>query len=337
MKLLSVAVPCYNSESYMNKCIDSLLKGGEKVEIIIVNDGSSDGTAAIADDYAARYPDIIRVIHKENGGHGSGVNAGIRNATGVFFKVVDSDDWVDEESYLRILSFLNRIVTEDLELDLLLSNYVYEKVGARHKKVMKPVGFPRDRFFGWEDVGHLRRGHYILMHSAIYRTQVLRDSGMVLPEHTFYVDNIYVFQPMPYVKTMYYLDVNFYRYFIGRSDQSVNEQVMVKRQDQQLKVNRLMVDVFAKENVQQPQCYKYMRSYLEMITTISSVILLLDGSDEAKEKTKGLWSYIKEHDPRLYKFFRRSPLLNAVRLPGRGGRQISLLGYHIAQKIFGFN
>ena len=90
MKLLSIAIPCYNSEAYMEKCIKSLLKGGEEVEILVVNDGSSDRTAEIADAYAEKYPTIIKAIHQENGGHGEAVNAGIRNATGLYFKVVDS-------------------------------------------------------------------------------------------------------------------------------------------------------------------------------------------------------------------------------------------------------
>ena len=96
MKLLSIAIPSYNSEGFMRNCIESLLTGGEEVEIIIVNDGSKDGTGAIADEYAAKYPTIVKAVHQENGGHGEAVNAGLRNATGLYYKVVDSDDWVYE-------------------------------------------------------------------------------------------------------------------------------------------------------------------------------------------------------------------------------------------------
>lgn len=103
MKLLSFAIPCYNSEAYMKNCIESLLPGGEDVEILIVDDGSKDGTAQIADEYQEKYPTIVKAIHKENGGHGSAVNAGIENATGLYFKVVDSDDWVKESAYKKIL------------------------------------------------------------------------------------------------------------------------------------------------------------------------------------------------------------------------------------------
>ena len=94
MKILSIAVPCYNSQDYMEHCVETLLTGGEKVENIIVDDGSKDGTAEIADRLAEKYPTIIKAVHQENGGHGEAVNTGIKNATGVFFKVVDSDDWL---------------------------------------------------------------------------------------------------------------------------------------------------------------------------------------------------------------------------------------------------
>lgn len=103
MKYITFAVPCYNSENYMRRCVDSLLIGGKDVEIILIDDGSSDRTAQIADEYEIEYPDIVRVVHKENGGHGSGVNKGLELANGIYYKVVDSDDWFDKESYQKLL------------------------------------------------------------------------------------------------------------------------------------------------------------------------------------------------------------------------------------------
>ena len=248
MKLLSIAIPCYNSAAYMRRCIDSLLPGGEDVEILIVNDGSTDNTKDIAEEYRERFPSMVKVINKENGGHGSAVNAGIQNAAGLFYKVVDSDDWVNQSAYMQILSVLREIIRDGKSLDMLISNFVYEKEGEERKKVMKyHHALPKDQIFTWKDVKHFRVGQYILMHSVIYRTNLLRECGLQLPEHTFYVDNIFVFNPLPYVKTMYYLDVNFYRYYIGRADQSVNEKVMIGRIDQQIKVNKLMVDYYVEE------------------------------------------------------------------------------------------
>ena len=126
MKILSFGVPCYNSEAYMRKCIDSLLVGGDDVEIIIVNDGSKDGTAAIADEYASTYPGIVKVVHQENGGPGEAVNAGLRNATGMYYKVVDSDDWLDAESLCKVIDVLKSFVENRKRVDLIICNYVYE-------------------------------------------------------------------------------------------------------------------------------------------------------------------------------------------------------------------
>ena len=108
MKLITFAIPCHNSEKYMKKCIDSLLVAKDDIEIIIVNDGSTDDTQKIANQYAKKYPDTIKAIHKENGGHGSGVNVGLENATGLYYKVVDSDDWVDKNSLLKVIETIKK-------------------------------------------------------------------------------------------------------------------------------------------------------------------------------------------------------------------------------------
>ena len=160
MKLLSIAIPCYNSEKYMRKCIDSLLVGGEDVEILIVDDGSTkDRTAEIADEYEAQFPTIVRAIHKENGGHGSAVNTGIANATGLYFKVVDSDDWVKQDAYFKILDTLRELAGGGQALDMLISNYVYEKEGEHRKKVIQYRHIlPVERMFTWKDCHHFIKG-----------------------------------------------------------------------------------------------------------------------------------------------------------------------------------
>lgn len=338
MKLLTVTIPCYNSQDYMEKCIDSLLIGGDDVEIIIVDDGSKDMTPEIADAYAKKYPKIVRAIHQENGGHGEAVNTGIRNATGIFFKVVDSDDWVDAKAYKKILETLKELVHGSRQLDMLISNFVYEKEGAKHKKVMKyTTALPKEKLFTWKDVRHFYKGQYILMHSVIYRTQLLRDCGLELPKHTFYVDNLFVYVPLPYVKTMYYLDVDFYRYYIGREDQSVNESVMIKRIDQQIKVNKIMVDAYDLWKIQNRKLRKYMFNYLEIITVVSTVMLIRSGTEENLEKKRELWNYIKQKDIRLFHRLRNGIMGNTMNLPGKGGRKISIAAYKISQKVVGFN
>ena len=339
MKVLSIAVPCYNSEDYMKHCIESLLPGGEDVEIIIVDDGSTkDRTAEIADEYAARYPGIVKAVHQENGGHGEAVNTGLQNATGLYFKVVDSDDWVDEESYQKVLSKLAELVREGNTVDMMICNYVYEKQGARRKKTIRyTTAFPQDQVFTWNDVKHFRLGQYILMHSVIYRTQMLQSCGLELPKHTFYVDNIFVYYPLPYVKTLYYMDIDLYRYFIGRSDQSVNEQVMIGRVDQQIKVNKIMIDQYDLRSIQNPKLRKYMSSYLEIMMTVSSIMLIRSGTAESLEKKKDLWQYLKKRDAGLYYKLYFGIFGRAMNLPGKGGRKVSVIAYKLANKVMGFN
>ena len=341
MKLLSFAVPCYNSAAYMKKCVDSLLKGGEDVEILIIDDGSTDETARIADEYEAAYPSIVRAIHKENGGHGSAVNTGIENAQGLYFKVVDSDDWVKEEAYERILDALKGLTGGEKVLDMLISNFVYEKLGQERHKVMRyKHALPVDRLFGWDEVRHFHKGQYILMHSVIFRTRLLKECGLKLPEHTYYVDNLYVFEPLPYVKNMYYLDVNFYRYYIGREGQSVNEDIMIGRIDQQITVNKLMIDYMTENKgliAPVKKMSHYMTSYLDIITTVSSILLIRSGTTEYLAKKKELWNYLKKKDWILYRKLRYGLLGQCMNLPGRSGRRISVEGYKICRRFFNFN
>ena len=339
MKLLSIAIPCYNSAAYMENCIRSLLPGGNEVEILIVDDGSTkDNTAQIADEYERRYPGICRAIHQENGGHGGAVNAGLKNATGIFFKVVDSDDWVNGDAYRKVLDTLRQFVLGQDTLDMLITNFVYEKQGAKHKKVMNyNLALPKNEPFTWDDVKVFMAGQYILMHSVIYRTELLRKCGLELPEHTFYVDNIFVYQPLPHVRTMYYLDVNFYRYFIGRSDQSVNEQVMIGRIDQQIRVTKLMLGYYDVTKIQNRKLRHYMVRYLEIMMVICSILASRSGEEENMEKKKELWESVRKTNMALYLRLRWGFLGQGMNLPGKGGRSLSIAGYKIAQKFFGFN
>lgn len=339
MKLLSVTIPCYNSEAYMRHCIDTILTGGEEVEILIVDDGSTkDKTGEIADEYQRQYPGICRAIHQENGGHGEAVNTGLKNATGIYFKVVDSDDWVNEEAFKQILATLRRFVYGEETLDMLISNFVYEKQGARRKTVMNyRTAFPKDELFTWNDVKMIMLGQYILMHSVIYRTQLLRECGLTLPKHTFYVDNIFVYQPLPHVKTMYYLDVNFYRYFIGREDQSVNEQVMIGRIDQQVLVTKLMLGYYDVLKLPNKKLRRYMVRYLEIMMTVSSILAIRSETEENLKKKKELWIYLRKQNLPLFLRLRWGFLGQGTNLPGRSGRKISIACYKITQKFFGFN
>ncbi len=340
-KILTVAIPCYNSAAYMSKCIESLLPAGEDIEILIVNDGSTkDNTAQIADQYQEKYPTIVRAIHQENGGHGEAVNAGIRNASGLYFKVIDSDDWADKEALLKIISRLKALEEVGTPVDMLLANFIYDKQGARRKKTMHFRGaFPVDRIFDWSMIHHLKQTQYILMHNIFYRLDVLKASGIELPKHTFYVDNLFAFQPYPYVNKMYYMDLNFYHYFIGREDQSVNEKIMIGRIDQQLFVNKRMIDIMAGTDFsgKDKNLKKYMYTYLDKIMCVAAALAIVSGTEENLAKRKEIWQYLRKKNLGMYLHLRLTPLALSLNLPGGLGRRVGVRGYKIAQKLVGFN
>ncbi len=336
MKLLTVAVPCYNSAAYMKNCIESLLVDLEKIEIVIVNDGSTkDNTAEIADEYASQYPDTIKVVHKENGGHGSAVNSGLANATGKYFKIVDSDDRLDKENLVKMLELLS----SDIDVDMVISDFLYDKQEAKNKMLMNykdclPVG----KIFTWDDVKKFPLDKYFMMHSLIYRTEVLRECKLELPHHTFYVDNAYVYFPLPYLKKMYYYDICLYYYFIGRDDQSVNEKVMISRLDQQIKVNKLLYDKYDLTTFTNAHLKSYMYHHLVLVTAVSTVMALKEGSEQRLADKKALWEYMKEKNPDMYKKIRHFSLIGTtLHIPGEVGRKTVLQVYQMLQKHMGFN
>ena len=335
--LLSIIVPCYNAQPYLARCLAPLLAVEQGLEVILVDDGSTDQTGAMIDQSAATHPTLIRALHQANGGHGAAIMAGIKVAGGDYLKVVDADDWLDQAALLRVLAFLQELREQDEQIDMLVSNYTYDKVNAPRKKTVRYPHLPTHQVFSWEAV-HLPLGEYLLMHAVIYRTAMLvNEAHLDLPRHTFYVDNLYVFQPLPFVKRLYYLDVDLYHYFIGRADQSVNEAVMLKRIDQQLLVNRLMIRYYTQVTSLDSGLGKYMAHYLEIITAISSVLLLKDGRPAALAKKQALWHDLAQFDPALHNLLRHHWLGLGVNLPGKIGRRVAVQGYQLVQKWYGFN
>lgn len=336
-KILTIAIPCYNSAAYMRKCIESCLLGGDDVEIIIVDDGSTkDDTLLIAKEYENLHPNIVRVIHQENGGHGAAVNTGMRNATGKYFKVVDSDDWLDAPAYKEVLKSLKSF--NKVFPDLFFVNFVYENQRKYHKKRIHFTNvFPQNKIFSWQDIGKFRLDQYILMHNVIYKTEVLQKCRLRLPEHMFYVDNIFVYTPLPFVHKLYYLNVNLYRYFIGREDQSVNEKVMIGRIDQQIYLNKKMTKTFLNARIKEPKCRKYMLKYLTIMYAVSTMLLLVSGTREHLDKKKELWKFLKETDPTLYKKIRYGLVGFIINTPGGISRKLLVKAYHGLGKYIGFN
>lgn len=343
MKYITFAVPCYNSESYMRRCVDSLLAGGRDVEIILVNDGSTDRTAEIADEYQMKYPDIVRTVHKENGGHGSGVNKGLELAQGIYYKVVDSDDWLDKDAYLKLLKRIKEFFMDTGSVrgmpDLFVCNYVYDHLDEGTCRVMDYRNvFPNEKMCTWNDIGRFKPSQYLIMHSLMFRTTVLRRSGVKLPEHTFYVDNLFSYQPLPHVESICYMDLDLYHYYLGRDDQSVNEKVLMKRIDQQIRVTELVAKSVDLRSVKgkYPKLAAYMTRNISIMMSISSIHLLLIRTAEAKQKRRDLWNSIRTYNTTLYYRLRYSTLSGLTYLPGKLGGKLTVGGYRFARKIYQF-
>ena len=146
-----------------------------------------------------------------------------------------------------------------------------------------------------------------------------------------------MYVPLPSVKTMYYMNVDLYRYFIGREDQSVNEQVMMGRIDQQLKVNQIMIDAYDLTKVRNKKLRDYMVKYLAMMMTVSSVFLIKEGSEQSLEKRAELWRYLRNGSKGMYRLVNKQVLSRPMQIRGKAGRKMVVWGYSISRKLYGFN
>ena len=338
MKLLTIVVPSYNSAAYLERCVRSLTGGGEELDILIVNDGSTDETGAIADRLREEYPGIVRVIHQENGGHGEGLNQGIRTAKGLYLKTVDSDDRLDGEALKKLLDILRAHSAPEEQLDLIVNDYVYDReeepccFKVRYNTVMTP-----GRVLSWDTVRSFPIWKQFMIHSLTYRVQMLRDMGLSLPKHTFYEDNLYIYRPLPFTKRLYYLDQPLYGYFIGREDQSVNDSVIIRRLDQ---VTRIAADMITSY----PMAYlktlpRKLKNYMlnnlagQLFTTAS---LQFMSGEKGLEMNRAMWRDIRQFDPELYSALRHHLLGMFTVLPGRAGRGLLVWSYKLGRRMIKF-
>lgn len=338
--LLTVVVPAYNAQDYLRRALDPM-RTMQGVEVIVIDDGSTDRTGAIADEYAAAEPGIYRVVHQENAGHGGAINAGLHHATGRYFKVLDADDWFDIGSLVRVLETLTMLELSG-GVDALFTDYVHERLGKSSRRTRFGSAFPTQRLFSWDETERFGRRQILMMHAVTYRTELLREAEIRLPEHTFYVDNLFVVAPLVHVRRMYYLPVDLYRYFIGRADQSVNGSVLLARVDQQLRVNRLVLRALPSQEdvasgVAPAQMYATLLHYVEAVCAVTSATLARGGTIEHRQQRHEFWSEIRLENPWLYTRLRRTFVGTSANLPGEAGRRVTTLAYHVARRVVGFS
>ena len=339
-KTLTFVVPAYNMEQYLERCVASLIDTPDTgdIEVLIVDDGSSDTTPELADRLQAAHPGVVRAIHQPNKGHGGAVNTGIREAAGMYVKVVDADDWVGKASLSQVMETLRAQRFEREPIDLLVTDYVYDKVGKRNKHVVHFSNvMDANRRLSWDDLRHFGIAQYMIMHALTFRTAVVRESGMILPEHTFYVDFIYSYQPFPWVRRLMYLDTPFYHYFIGREGQSVQTDVMIRRVRQLQLVNHLMLEATPERGTVPDGLYRYMIHFLSINSVVTSVFLILSRDRKNYRQKDRLWHDIDVTSPQIGHDVRHKLVSRAINLHGRTGRFIIRHGYNIAEHVVGFN
>ena len=293
MKILTVIVPVYNTEKYIKRCLDSLdnKEINDKLEVLVVSDGSKDNAINIAKEYSKRLPDTFKIIEKENGGHGSTINKGLELATGKYFRVLDSDDWVDNVNFVEFVKKL-----EDQDADLVVTDYSKEFIyeGKSEKIVYKNLEPNKKYIFDKFDLNILN-GEYFVMATSTYKTEVLRKSNLKLMEKTFYVDMQYNVVPIPYVNSFVYFDLDIYRYFIGRLDQSVNTASFVKNHLNHDKVVKYLIDYYSNLTDISDTKKEYIRIILKYILFTHYSIYCI----YFKKKRQG-YKLVKEFDKYLY-------------------------------------
>ena len=344
MKTLSVVIPSYNSEAYLEHCFETLPLEDERLEVLIVNDGSKDRTPEIAHALAAAHPNTVRAIDQENKGHGGACTSGIHAAMGLFVRILDSDDWFDAEAIRELLDALTAFTDKPLDEipDLVLTNYVYnrpKKDGAFSTAAVRYQNLlPEHKMVGWADMKPSKRWQQLMMHALTYRRQLLIDMDFHMPEHCFYVDNIFAYKPLPLVQRIYYLNLDLYQYFIGRENQSVQDATLMRNKDQHVRVNHLLIEAWDLSEIEKisPSLYHYMFNYLEIMTVISSVILYKSDDPEKKEKFDALWEKMQERNPACYEELRKGILGRYLLSRGEFGRKTALLVYKLARKMLGY-
>lgn len=339
--LVTFLMPCYNSASFMDRGVDSVVSVIESLdypcEVILVNDGSRDDTSKRIHEYAAKH-DCVVAVDQENANWGGVINNGINRARGMYLKVLDSDDYFDKGALRNALDALATAVETGTLPDLLITNYVYDHLASRSERIMEyRKFFPAGRVFAWDEMGRPGLDKFIMIHAAWYKTAILRESGVELPTGVSYMDSLLLLHPMPYVKTLLYLDINPYHYIIGREGQSVEIDVVKKHIDQQLMATRLAIDDvdYAPLYESKPNCAMLMTGYVSCMMNVSTLHLFMIGTPDSLAKNRELWAYLKEKNPALHKKVKRSWAGWANRKT-RVGRLLARGGYALAKKIYKF-
>jgi glycosyltransferase involved in cell wall biosynthesis len=299
IKIVSIAIAIYNMEKYLKRCLDSVLISSilDKIEIIIVNDGSTDGSLAIMESYKAQFPQSIILINKSNGRAGSCRNAALKIACGKYFKILDADDWFDSDAFVKYIGMLEKI-----NVDMVLTNYSREYVSGTNKVMLSTTDnkdiIPGEEYdFSQFDLTN----DFLVMHSITYRTKLLTEIDFKFTEGISYTDTEYSFYPLSYVKSYTYLNIILYKYYIGRSGQSVSASSLIKNKEHFYLLIHKMIEYLKQNN-----CSDRMKGlgYFTLKSLCSSYygIILIHNRRNTEDdiKLKNIDTLIKQTSYELY-------------------------------------
>lgn len=262
-KILTIIIPTYNMEKYLRKCLDSLIieENMDKVEVLVVNDGSKDSSSDIAHEYQKKYPNTYKVIDKENGNYGSCINRGLKEATGKYIKILDADDSFSNEAFK---SYISTIL--DVDADLIINGGSYVFPDGKIKKDFFWT-LPRNKVLLFKDSVEGIIESRPSMHTYAYRTDLLRGIGYHQTEGVSYTDQEWIFLPMYYVNTVYATETNLYQYLIGREGQTVDPKVTVKSIGQKDIVCRQLINAISTIDDTNKDGEQYLCSRLKICLT----------------------------------------------------------------------
>lgn len=280
-KILSVSIAAYNVESTIQKCLDSFLKSNyiKDLELLVVNDGSSDKTLSIVSEYENKYPGIIKVINKKNGGHGSTINTSLEYATGKYFKVVDGDDWVKIDELDRLISRLNK---ENVDLIINGFSWVFPN---EYREQHDEMPFSLNKVYLFEDLlKNNRIQKYFFMHAITVRTEILREINMHITEKCFYADNEYNFFVYMATKTICFDNSCAYQYRMGTSGQSVSAEGQYRHLEDRLKILEEITSIYQnhEDNLsleKKKYLLHYISDYYNGIFSILTNVIKKSGKD----------------------------------------------------------
>ena len=300
MKVLSLIVPSYNSEQFLDKCLASFIDDTviDKLDIIVVNDGSTDNTPDIANKYCDRYPQSVRLINQENKGHGGALNTGCENAKGKYLKVIDADDWIDTENLSVFISKL-----EEIESDVVLTHYTTVNVsdGVVKRWMSYPIDFERNYDLNEISQNWSHFDRCFTFHGITYKTDFYQNSGYRLSEKVFYEDHEFSTFPACYANSVYPIDLSLYCYRVGDINQSVSEQNSVKRLSHTETVLKRFVSEF-NNNLNKLYSKEFVanKAKILLISHISTALLSDSDRKRGKKCAKEIMAYFKTNFPMVY-------------------------------------